>query len=151
MRLLNVSRLASGFSRETLQAKLEDDSFDEITVVIRNELPGGGLLDAAGLALADEIPFLRLAHGHGLPVANVLWHETDSSVLGGQFIVTSFMSGDTLGTSTSATHARSSSVMRYLAELLAGLHQVDWSAYTRELCTSSGLDVDRKVTENRET
>jgi aminoglycoside phosphotransferase (APT) family kinase protein len=144
LHLVDVRSLSGGFSRETLMAKLRNQTGDDITLILRIQQPGG-LLGSSCLNLAGEVPYLKLAHAVGLPVAEVLWHETDASVLGGEFIVMSCMKGVTLGTSISAFGAVEESLLREIAEMLAQIHQLDWRGEAQALCVNAGVPVAAEV------
>jgi aminoglycoside phosphotransferase (APT) family kinase protein len=137
--------LSGGFSRETFLVTLRDQSGSAISLVLRKQLPGG-LLGSSCLKLSGEVHFLNLAHAAGLPVAEVYWHETDESILGGEFIVMACLRGTTLGSSIAASVVVDEALLRDLAHLLARLHQIDWAPAAAALCSLSGLPPSRKVT-----
>jgi aminoglycoside phosphotransferase (APT) family kinase protein len=138
LNLLSVQTLSGGFSRQTFKAEVRSVSGDLISVILRKQL-AGGLLGSSCLDVAGEVPFLKLAHAAGLPVTEVFDHETDDSILGGEFMVMSCLPGTTLGSSISPSLPFGNSLLRGMAELLARLHQIDWSAESATLCALSGL------------
>jgi aminoglycoside phosphotransferase (APT) family kinase protein len=144
LQLVEVRSLSGGFSRETLMAKLRSQHGDDITLILRKQLPGG-LLGSSCLNLAGEVPYLKLAYEAGLPVAKILWHETDASILGGEFIVMSCMPGVTLGTPISAFGDVDETLMRQIAEMLAQIHRLDWRGEAQALCANAGVPVAAEI------
>jgi aminoglycoside phosphotransferase (APT) family kinase protein len=102
-------------------------------------------LGSACLNLAGEIHFIKLSHAAGLPVAEIYWHETNESILGGEFIVMACLPGTTLGSSIAANSAVDEALLRELAQTLARLHHVNWSPAASALCPLSGLPLSTEI------
>ncbi len=136
--LSETKLLSGGFSRQTILIKVRDGKGREIPLVIRKQVPDG-FLDGACNALAEETPFFKLCHAHGLPVPQLLWHETDKSIIGGEFFVTECMPGTTIGSSYQMAEGIGEDFFRRLARTLAELHSIDWMPCATELRASSQI------------
>ena len=141
LELIEAKELSGGFSRQTIMIKVRDTAGREMPLVVRKQIPGG-FLDGACNVLVDEVPFFKLGHQHKLPVPELFWHETDISILGGDFFVTECMPGSIVGSSYQMAEGLDDGFFKGLAETLAALHQIDWSPCAAELRASSKIPAD---------
>ena len=145
LELIEARQLSGGFSRQTILLKVKNGNGSEQSLVIRKQVPGG-FLDGACNVLIEEIPFFDLCHKQGLPVPELFWHETDATILGGDFFVTECMPGDIVGSSYQMAKGLGDDFFRQLAKILASLHAIDWSPFTVELRALSRIPTDAPAT-----
>jgi aminoglycoside phosphotransferase (APT) family kinase protein len=85
-----------GYSKITVLVSVEDSGGIVHEIVIRAE-PARRMLDLDGMAIASEYPLVRYAFEAGLPAAEPLLLETDTSWLGMQFMMSRKVGGRVLG------------------------------------------------------
>lgn len=142
--LIDATQISGGFSRQTILVKLRDAHGEARTLVVRKQVPGG-FLDGACNTLAEELPYFKLGHQHGLPVPELYWHETDANLLDGEFFVTECMSGTTIGSSYQMAEGVGEAFFRQLAEMMATLHRIDWTPHEAQLRAGSRIPSDEKA------
>jgi aminoglycoside phosphotransferase (APT) family kinase protein len=84
-----MKRLMGGFSKETYIVRLDADSADDQTIVIRKD--GYGL--PTGSSVATEFDVLEEVYRLGIPVPRPLWLERDASVFGTALMAVGFAQG----------------------------------------------------------
>lgn len=77
-----------------------------------------------------------------MPVPELFWHETDVTILGGDFFVTECMPGEIVGSSYQMAEGLGEDFFQQLAQILASLHAIDWSPFATELRALSRIPVD---------
>jgi aminoglycoside phosphotransferase (APT) family kinase protein len=122
VRVGNVTKLLSGFSKETFLIDVELDGHPE-PMVMRRDIALGPV---AG-TVADEVPILRALHAQGLPVPEVVLVESDRSKFGEAFSLTRRAAGETAFSNVRGLSVGSGlePAARALAEILGKLHSVD--------------------------
>jgi aminoglycoside phosphotransferase (APT) family kinase protein len=144
LELIEARQLSGGFSRQTILIKVRDANGRELPLVIRKEVPGG-FLDGACNTLIEEKPFFELCHQHSLPVPELFWHETDRTILNGEFFVTECMPGEIVGSSYQMAEGLDDGFFQQLAQLMASLHLIDWSPFANELRASSRIPASAPI------
>jgi aminoglycoside phosphotransferase (APT) family kinase protein len=137
-RILNLTRLPGGFSRETiaLQAAKGEDIH---SLILRRQRPRG-LLEEAGLTVLQEYPVLRHVHNAGLPVAEPLWVDPHGRVFGEPYMVMRRVGGAGLGTAVGGRGVTEEH-LQALAQLLARLHTLPWESEAATLLPAFGVPV----------
>ena len=148
LELIETNPLSGGFSRQTILIKVRDGSGKTIPLVIRKQIPNG-FLDGACNALFEETPFFRLCNQHRLPVPELLWHERDTSIIGGEFFITECMPGKTIGTSYQMATGIGDAFFQQLAQYLAAQHAIDWTPFAADLLASSRIPEGAEVTSHQ--
>lgn len=135
---VGATLLSDAFSRQTILARVRDAQGKERPLIIRKQAPGG-VLDGACNTLAEELPFLKLGHAHGLPVPELFWHEIETSILDGDFFVTECMEGSTIDTSSLTAEGVGEAFFRQLAQMMATLHRIDWTPFAAGMRAGSRI------------
>ena len=134
--LIETKPLAGGFSRQTILIKVRNSKNEVLPLVIRKQVPNG-FLDGACNTLLEEIPFFRLCNEHKLQVPELYWHETDASIIDGEFFVVECMPGGLVGSSYQMAEGIGDDFLKALAQMMAAIHQIDWTPFENELRASS--------------
>lgn len=110
-----------GYSKDTILFRAVQPDGSALDGVIRRDLPFGPGENSA----VDEFPLLRALFDRGLPVAEPLWSETDSSWLGQPFIISRRVEGGANTEAWDHDEPTRRAICLQLAALLAGLHAID--------------------------
>jgi aminoglycoside phosphotransferase (APT) family kinase protein len=137
-RIISLTRLAGGFSRETiaLQAAKGEDIH---SLILRRQRPRG-LLEEAGLTVLQEYPVIRHLHNAGVPVAEPLWVDPRGRVFGEPYMVMRRVGGTVLGTPVGGTGVTEEH-LQALAQVLARLHTLPWESQAASLLPAFGLRI----------
>jgi aminoglycoside phosphotransferase (APT) family kinase protein len=82
IRAASVMEIGGGFSKKTYKLSVADGPPDWDRLVIRQDAIGGPVPSSC----LDEVPVLRLAERHELPLGNLVWVEESSASLDAPFI-----------------------------------------------------------------
>lgn len=118
LRVTSFNLQPGGYSKITVLVGLEDDANGAHGVVIRAE-PARRMLDLDGMAIASEYPLIRYAFEAGLPVAEPILLETDTSHLGVQFMLSRRMPGKVTGTFTGSDAEIGEDLVKMVLDLIA--------------------------------
>jgi len=119
-----------GYSKDVFVIELDGAGRPADRLVIRRDLPNGPLESS----VADEFELLQTMHCAGIPVAEPLWLELDTSKLGGPVMVSAFVEGDS-PTDHRANVRDENAVgkVRQFAQMLAAIHSVPVTSVTRQI------------------
>lgn len=110
-----------GYSKDTILFRALQPDGTVLDAVIRRDLPFGPGENSA----VDEFPLLRALFGHGLPIAEPLWCESEKSWLGQPFIVSRRAAGNANTEAWDQDESMRRAICLQLAALLARLHAID--------------------------
>jgi aminoglycoside phosphotransferase (APT) family kinase protein len=125
-RILSVERLTTGLSSESYSVEAETAK-GPIRLVMRVE-PDHGVIPPYDIA--REYRLLREVHEAGLPTPGVVHLEEDPSVVGGRFILMTFVEGviyRNMDARLEADPARLASMQEQFVEMLARIHETPQS------------------------
>lgn len=135
-RIVSLTRLPGGFSRETIALEVVKGG-DTQHLILRRQR-SRGLLEEAGLTVLQEYPLLCHLHDAGLPVAEPLWVDPHGRVFGEPYLVVRRVRGAGLGTSVGGSGVTEEH-LQALAQLLARLHTLGWQTAAEALLPAFGL------------
>ena len=125
-RILSVERLTTGLSSESYSVEAETAK-GPVRLVMRVE-PEHGVIPPYDIA--REYRLLREVHEAGLPTPGVVHLEEDPSVVGGRFILMTFVEGviyRNMDARLGADPARLTSMQEQFVEMLARIHETPQS------------------------
>lgn len=131
----SISLVPGGFSKITVLLDITDDVNGSHGLAIRAE-PGLKFMELEGADITKEYPVIQLVHAAGIPVAEPLWLETDTTCFGTRFIVSRKAPGQIHGTVKEAGPSLPEAIGREVAATLATLHQVDYARWPEHLAAS---------------
>ena len=115
--------LDGGFSKQTILFETEGATSGPQSMVIRAEQPVN-LLCYEGSRVAQEFHMIQLMQKAGLPIAEPLWLESNSGLLGTQFIVSRKASGKTYGGNLGSDEALSPELVQSIIATFIKMHRI---------------------------
>jgi aminoglycoside phosphotransferase (APT) family kinase protein len=123
LEITHFHQVAGGFSKITLLLDTVDAVNGKQSLAVRAEQPIH-MMDLDGSNIKNEYPVVRKAFECGIPVAEPLWFETDSSLLNTRFLVSRKASGTNFGTAVGGAGRLSPAVLKDLARVMANIHNI---------------------------
>ena len=123
LEITHFHQVAGGFSKITILIDTVDAVNGKQSLAIRAEQPIY-MLDLDGSNIANEYPLVKKAFESGIPVAEPLWLETDTSQLNTRFIVSRKAKGSNFGDARGGEGKLSLAVVKDLARVMANTHNI---------------------------
>lgn len=128
---LGAAELSGGFTNSIYRMAISRGGSEETLVVRLGSEQGLQWPYAA--SLAEEAPFLQLAARFDVPIAKLLWHESDRALLGSGFSVLEFVEGKVLGSVLRADRPIADALIAAMARAVASIHAIPWREHAAVL------------------